>query len=386
MVKGIRYTAPVFDSSGYAEASRNYILALSKLGVQVTVNPVSFEMQRPDLGETGEMIRSLVNKPIDYDVNLIHTTPEFYEEHYVPGKVNIFYTIWETTGIHPSWPEWLNAMDAGMVGCQWNVEVFRRCGVRVPLVRQVHGIDPEDPPGSDAFTIEGINPSTFKFFSVFQWTERKNPEDLLKAYWSEFTQDDDVVLILKTYKNETSLRQQNEIKRIITYLKQDMPLDYYPPICFIGELLSRAEMRGLYRFGDCFVILERSEGFGLPHFEAALCGKPVISTDFGGTSEFLNNENAYRVRYTTTPVAHMPWSPWYRGNQMWAQPDVAHGMELMRHVYGNREEAKRKGELARKNILENFTWEKVGKQMIDNINHLVDRVVGTGGTQGIEVD
>ena len=43
VIKGIKYTAPVLDNSGYAKAARGNILALHKAGVPVTVNPISFE-------------------------------------------------------------------------------------------------------------------------------------------------------------------------------------------------------------------------------------------------------------------------------------------------------------------------------------------------------
>ena len=41
-IKGIKYTAPVYDGSGYAEASRQYIQALHSLGIPLTVEPVTF--------------------------------------------------------------------------------------------------------------------------------------------------------------------------------------------------------------------------------------------------------------------------------------------------------------------------------------------------------
>ena len=55
-LKGIKYIAPVFDTSGYAQASRGYILALNKLGVPLTLESVSFEnISPPNLGEDGKI-------------------------------------------------------------------------------------------------------------------------------------------------------------------------------------------------------------------------------------------------------------------------------------------------------------------------------------------
>jgi len=76
-IKGIKYTAPMFDNSGYAQAARGNVLALHKLGIPLTINPISFEDKEPELGESGRILKSLVNKNIDYNINVIHTTPEF---------------------------------------------------------------------------------------------------------------------------------------------------------------------------------------------------------------------------------------------------------------------------------------------------------------------
>ena len=72
-IKGIKYISPTFDNSGYAQASRGNILALHSLGVPITLAPISFEQASPDLGEDGKILRSLVDKKIDYNVVIIHT-------------------------------------------------------------------------------------------------------------------------------------------------------------------------------------------------------------------------------------------------------------------------------------------------------------------------
>ena len=91
-IKGIKYTGPVFDSSGYAKACRGNILALNNAGIPITINPISFENIKPSLGKEGEILRTLVNKNITYNVNLIHTTPEFWSKYRENSVVNFGYT------------------------------------------------------------------------------------------------------------------------------------------------------------------------------------------------------------------------------------------------------------------------------------------------------
>ena len=367
-IKGIKYAAPVFDGSGYAEASRQYIQALHGLGIPLTVEPVSFEPLRPDLGESGRLINSLVDKPIDYNIKLMHLTPEHYPKFRENAMFNVGYSIWETSKLHPSWPGYINEnVELAFVGCDWNVGVYKESGVTAPLVKIPHGIDVSSFDHIDAYGLGGVKPEDYVFYSIFQWTERKHPLALIKAYWSEFREDENVVLVLKTYRSDYSEREKDIIRDTIVRMKKIMFFDNYPRIRLITDILSRDEILGLHKRGDCFVLLQRSEGFGLPHFEAAACGNPIITTGMGGNMEFTKPDNSYLVDYVWTPVFGMPWCPWYRGDQWWAEPDIKHGAQLMRHVFENRDEAQQKGKLIKNYIKENFTWEKVAHMMIDAI-------------------
>ena len=107
-IKGIKYISPTSDNSGYAKASRGYILALHNLGIPITLAPVSFEKARPNLGADGEILARLVDKDIDYNIVLIHLTPEFWAQKREEGKINIGYAVWETSRLHPAWPSYIN--------------------------------------------------------------------------------------------------------------------------------------------------------------------------------------------------------------------------------------------------------------------------------------
>jgi glycosyltransferase involved in cell wall biosynthesis len=53
----------------------------------------------------------------------------------------------------------------------------------------------------------------------------------------------------------------------------------------ISILMEDMDMRDFYRLGDCFVIPSRSEGWGMPHREAAMMGLPVITQRHGGLDD-----------------------------------------------------------------------------------------------------
>jgi len=60
-------------------------------------------------------------------------------------------------------------------------------------------------------------------------------------------------------------------------------------------------------------------------------------------------------------------SPWYRGSQLWAEPNLEHAALLMREIYNNQEDAKKKGEILRDHILTNFCWKEIGKKIVKEL-------------------
>lgn len=367
-IKGIKYIGPIFDGSGYAQACRGNILALNRLGVPITLSPISFDHIRPDVGKYGEELKDLVGKDIDYNIVIIHSTPEFWEKYKEDGKTNIGYTIWETTKLHPDWKDYINNnVQKLLVGCEWNVDVFKNSGVTLPIGVVPHGINNNEFKNIEPFDVAGVAEDAYMFYGILQWTERKHPLAMIKAFWYAFQNDENVALVMKTYRNNYDESEKEAIRTTINRLKAVTPMASYPRIYLISHMLTRDEILGLHKRGDCYVSLDRGEGFGLGPFEAGAVGKPIIITGFGGATEFAKETNSYLVNYTLTPVFGMAYAPWYRGDQLWAEPDILHGAELMRHVYNNRNEARKVGAQLKKDISKNFAWKHIGQKIIDEI-------------------
>ena len=370
-IKGIKYIAPCLDNSGYAKASRGNIIALHKLGVPITVSPLSFEALRPDLGEEGRVVNSLIDKDIDYNIVIIHTTPEFWSNYREEGKTNIGYTIWETSLLHPDWKDYINNnVDKVLIGCEWNIGVFKDSGVTIPIGVVPHAITTDNLDDVEPYSITGIDKDIYVFYSIMQWHERKHPIALIKAYWYAFQIGEDVALVLKTYRSSYSEAEKDAIRQTLKKLKSVTPMDSYPPIYLLPDMLSEDEISGLHAIGDCYVSLDRGEGFGISGATAGACGNPIIVTGCGGATEYAKEDNSYLVDYSLTPVSGMPWTKWYLGNQLWAEPDVKQGADLMKHVFENKEEAAAKGLLLKNNIMSNFSQEVIGNKIIKELEEL----------------
>ena len=98
----------------------------------------------------------------------------------------------------------------------------------------------------------------------------------------------------------------------------------------------------------------------MPLMEAMACGLPTIATDWGAHTEFVHEGIAYplQVRGTIPAVAKCPY---YEGFS-WADPDPEHLRHLLRHVYENREEARRRGAAAAREMAEKWTWDHSARQ------------------------
>jgi len=369
---GVKYIGPIFDGSGYAEAARNYVLSIHRQGYPVKLAPISFEKTRPDLGEDGRILASLVNNNIEYDKVIVHCTPDLWAQatRHEKGKYIIGYTVWETSKIPEVWAKACNdTANEVWVPCDWNMDVFKDSGVEVPLYKVPHAIDIPDMEATPDFVLNQIPEDTFMFYSIFQWQERKNPYGLLSAYTAAFSGVEDVVLVLKTYRADMSADKQH-IADLIRDFKRFINLPHYPKIYLVVENMSKEGITALHKRGDCFTLLQRSEGWGLPHFEAAAAGKPVITPGYGGQVDFLKEDNSYLTNYTLCPVGGMTWSPYYTGDQLWCEPDIKDAMDKMRHVYDNREEAKQKGAKAREFVTKNFSWDIVGDLIVNRLHEI----------------
>ena len=65
-------------------------------------------------------------------------------------------------------------------------------------------------------------------------------------------------------------------------------------ILLLNEV-GRDKLKDIYPEGDAFVLASSSETFGVVFIEAMATGMPVIATDCGGPSDFVNEQNGYLI-------------------------------------------------------------------------------------------
>ena len=374
MSVAVKWMGCFLDPSGYAEANRNYVAALHSVGVDVSCQLVSFDKTRTDYGKAGEICKSLIGKQNNAKIKVIFLTPEHYPIYREKDKYNIGLFVLETDRLPDEWVKACNSsLDEIWTASEWNKEVFINSGIKRPVYVFPHCFNPEEYKNVNNFVIDGLDSNWFKFYSIFQWSERKNPVGLLKAYLTEFTADDPVVLILKTYGSNFSPQEVLQMKNRIKGVRDDIGnKNSQPKILLLSDSLRRDQILGLHKAGDCFVLINKAEGWGLPHFEACAMGKPVITTNYGACKEFCKPEHSYLVDWQPTPVTGMSWIKWYNSRMSWAEPNIVHTKQLMRSLFQNRQEGLINGSKAKEFISDHFSYLKVGqdiKKRLDLIIH-----------------
>jgi chloramphenicol O-acetyltransferase len=78
------------------------------------------------------------------------------------------------------------------------------------------------------------------------------------------------------------------------------------------------------------------EGWGMPIHDAVNHQNFIITTQFGGITEWLNSKNSFIINHSKSSVFEMNWNPWYSSYQSWANPSLSDLKNKMRSCYSDR--------------------------------------------------
>lgn len=362
----IKYTGAAKDFSGYGEAVRHDIAALRSVGVEVTTEIPVYTQQYTDFGKVGADAVDVELRELDYNVKILHTTPNVFFRFIEKGKYHIARAFWETSLLPDDFVSGLNLVDEIWTGSEMNKQAMIDSGVKKPIHIIPQAIVPENP---EPFLTECSE--DFTFYSIFEWTERKNPRALLEAYWRAFKPSDNVSLVIKTYVDGFKKENKAEVNTALRKLKASLNFPEYPKTYFYLDLMDRTQIYRLHKTFDCFVSAHRGEGWGIPQMEALSMGKLVISTNRGGVHEYLTDKkDALLIPYTLSSVQNTRNTAWYTSNQQWADVEVLKLSGAMRWAYDNQKEAlsiAKRGQSLAKKV---FSVENVGSLMLKRLRQI----------------
>ena len=360
------------DPSGYGEATRNYLFALDKLGVNLKlINKVFWNGSTPEIDkDIAVVLKKMIERSFSENGNksvlAFNVTPENY--FIAPRiKIHLCITTFETDRVPDFWLVPIRAMDYVITYSKFNYETFLSSNINIPIHIVPHGVDINKfKPGLKTFpNLSSLKNNNFIFGANFDWTERKNPEALLEAYLKGFEGKKDVFLILKTFYRFPYEKSAEIIKNKIKEFKKKINFkSEYPKVVLITELLPGKDIPHFYNSLHCFVSPTRGEGWNLPASESCACAVPVIATNWSAHLEFLNKDNSLLVDYdlVTVKPKDIPEAPQYHGHK-WANVKIDDLIDKMRYAYNNPDRMIKLGKKAREDMISKWTWDHAALKM-----------------------
>jgi hypothetical protein len=323
----VRFCSPIKSHMGYAQTGRLLINQLVQAGIAVSVREIPVQVSAADNGELGAQAIGLIGDSDSVDVNVVNMIPPMFGQYRLPGARNIGSTRFDADTLPVEWVAQCNQMDAIWVPSQWNRELFIASGVRVPVF--VVGADALPTP------VQAPAAGPFRLLSVFQWTARKNPVALLRAYCAAFDGDADTVLTLKAHWQENEQESAAFVQRAISYVvSRSKPRRSLPRIEIATRFFSRQEIAQMHAESHAYVSLSHGEGWSLPAWEATLAGKPVLHTGWSAPNEFVHEQG--RIAYNLAPVYGMEeFADYYDAGMNWAEPHLDDAIARMRDLRAN---------------------------------------------------
>jgi len=335
-----------FGDSGYNIHTKQLASALNTLGEEVSLTcnkPIGWEQNVND----AELLM-LQRESTDAEVNLCINTPPTWRYYLAEGKRFVGFLVWEGTNI-PSY--WLEVLADDLCEQIWVPSEHTKMAILNTININLHNKDYQKivnkikvvPHGVDKSLFycnhqnsktENLKPLTFiadKGWTSKSWEDRGGLSYLIKAFSEEFTSKDNVKLVCKVNacyginseilnKNILDLQIENEDK---------------PKINFIINNVNYKQLNDIYNQGDVFVSTSLAEGFNIPCLQAQSAGLPVLTTSFGGQSDFVNNENGWLL--PAGELISVKDDIMYE-EVMWEKPNITEIRLMLRYIYNNQNE------------------------------------------------
>ena len=337
-IRGIHYIGQ-YGTSGYATAAKGYLYHYHCMGTPITWDPLHFDdSEMEDSDPYNVVIKSLINKDIECDFGIIHCTPDLWpsllkkKKYVIEDKAMVEYCTWETSQIPDYWVECINESVWELwVSSTYNKEACERSGVTKTIRVVPHVYLPPTPIIRNRINLN--DPIRYTFYTIGEMNARKSILDVVSVFCKTFTAKDSVRLIVKTHYKDYTSKSIRVCEDQIAAVAEQFPDS--PPVIVLATPLTCQQITALHTIGDCYVSLSKSEGFGLPIFDAFHMGKAIIATGYGGHMDYLGKDFPGLVNYELVPTEGMAGYAGFEyknGKHEWAQPNLEHASELMRKI------------------------------------------------------
>ncbi|MEK7434690.1 MAG: glycosyltransferase [Cyanobacteriota bacterium] len=201
----------------------------------------------------------------------------------------------------------------------------------------------------------------FNFFCISKFTKSSGIDNLIKAYTSEFTKNDDVCLIIM---NDFIYDYEKKIE-IEAFIENNKEL---PKIIIKQNNFIKEELCDIYNTVDCYVYPYSLEKFGIHVAEAMLCELPVIVTKYGATDDYCNSDNSYQIEAELIQENYTLSGINTSGDSFnFLQPDLDNLKEIMKNIFNSPKNTEL-GKKARKIIVEKYNEKTISDKIISIVS------------------
>mgnify|MGYP003133931894 FL=1 len=402
MRKTVLVRGPVLTQSGYGEHTRFVLRALRAQEDQLDIHilPTGW-------GETGwlavnneerrwidERINTAtqhLQQKLPYDISVQVTIPNEWQKL---AAVNIGVTAGiEANKVSPVWLQQANIMDKVITisehsksgfGVVYSGQIAEtgqqvQLGCTVPVEVAHYPVKTFDSLPQLKLNLD----YDFNYLAVAQWGPRKNLANIIRWFVEE-NHDQEVGLIVKTsLKNGSVVDREHVIAQINNFIPE-IP-DRKCKVYLLHGDMSEREMHSLYNHSKVKVMvsLAHGEGFGLPLFEAAYSGLPIIAPGWSGQNDFLympfdskakkngkkRKPGFAEVEFTMAPVPESAlWQGVIEKDMAWCYPTEGSYKLRLRQVRNSYDKWLKKAKKLQEWVCKEFAWDKKHEQLAKHIH------------------
>ena len=334
----VLYIGVYRDGTGWGNAAIDYILSLDSAGVDVVPRAVKLNNRQIDLPKRILELESKSDSGCD--VVIQHLLPHQTDFSGEFSKSIILYATETSHFKNSSWPIHINCMDEAWVINSQMAEVSIASGVNVPIKVIPHATEVEK------FSEEYPNPipenlkDKFVFYFVGEYNPRKNIHSLLGAFHSEFSDAEDVALIIKATSPALGPQEtHDQIRSMSNKIKHDLKIfpdpTYHVEEAIMTTMFDQKYMMGLHQHADCFVMPSYGEAWCIPAFNAMGMGSTPIANGTGGLIDYIDDDVGVLLPNRPEPVLGMveTFGDIYTGSEDWWSVDINAMKSAMRRAY-----------------------------------------------------
>jgi glycosyltransferase involved in cell wall biosynthesis len=396
-MKKVLLKGPLLTQSGYGHHTRTILRALRTREdlFDIYIQAISWGKTSWQWEDTEERrwIDDNLQKAIGYiesggqfDMSVQVSIPNEWEK-LAPVNIGVTAGI-ETTKVAPQWIEKSFLMDKIITISDHSKSTYENTIYKAknPETEEIVEVSCTVPITAVSYPVRKFKPekldlnltTDFNFLSVVQISPRKNMEQLVKNFIEKFKDNENVGLILKGNLAKNSLiDRKNTLNGLKSYV-DNFP-DRKCKVYLLHGYMTDEELAGLYTHPKIKAMASTThgEGFGLPLFEAAYYGLPVIATDWSGHTDFLykpvKQKNGKmkkkhmfsRISYTLQPIQkESVWEGVLQPDSMWAYPEDGSIKMNLDEVYKDYGRFKKRAKELQKWVCKEFTEENKYAELV----------------------